>query len=203
LRDEIGRMPQEPSRDRGALPAKLAEADASDPELLFDHLYESYEPMVERWVRRLAGPSAEVEDLIHDVFVVALRRRGEFRGEAKVSTWLFRITQFVVRKRRFRQRVRRFLDGLHRSEAAAVALPSPTPLELVEQRQRCARLYAALDRLPDKYRTAVVLCDIEGMAAEAAGQLLGLTANAVWVRVHRGRGMLLEQLTRHQGRAEV
>ena len=196
-------MANEPSRDRGALPAKLADLDGSDPELLFDHLYENYEPTVERWVRRLAGPSADVEDLIHDVFVVALRRRGEFRGEAKVTTWLFRITQFVVRKRRFRQRFRHFLDGLHRAEAELVAPPSPTPLELVEERQQCARLYAALDRLPDKYRTAIILCDIEGVAAEEAGQLLGLTANAVWVRVHRGRAMLLEQLTSCQGRAEV
>jgi RNA polymerase sigma-70 factor (ECF subfamily) len=194
-------MSHEPSPDRGALPAKLAEADGSDPELLFDHLYESFEPMVERWVRRLAGPGAEVEDLIHDVFVVALRRRAEFRGDAKVSTWLFRITELVVRKRRFRQRLRHFLDGLHRSEAGVVTPPSPTPLEVVEQRQQCARLYAALDRLPDKYRTAVILCDIEGLSAEEAGRLVGLSANAVWVRVHRARGMLLEQLTRRQGRA--
>jgi RNA polymerase sigma-70 factor, ECF subfamily len=188
-------------QDRGAQPAKLAELDASDPELLFDHLYESYEPFVERWVRRLAGPQAEVEDLIHDVFVVALRRRGEFRGEAKVTTWLFRITNLVVRKRRFRHRLRQMLDVLHRSEAAAVAPPSPTPLELVEQRQQCARLYAALDRLPDKYRTVVILCDIEGASAEEAGQLLGLSANAVWVRVHRARAMLLERLQSREGRA--
>ena len=62
---------------------------------------------------------------------------------------------------------------------------------------------AALDRLPEKYRNAIILCDIEGAAAEEAGQLLGLTANAVWVRVHRGRSMLLEQLTSRRGRAEV
>jgi RNA polymerase sigma-70 factor, ECF subfamily len=190
-------------QDSGEHPAILAEVDASDPELLFDHLYENYEPSVERWVRRLAGPSAEVEDLIHDVFVVALRRRSEFRGEAKVSTWLFRITQFVVKKRRFRRRLRQFLDVLHRSQVEAVVSPSPTPLELVEERQRCAMLYDALDRLPDKYRTAIILCDIEGAGAEEAGQLLGLKANAVWVRVHRGRAMLLEQLTHSQGRAEV
>jgi RNA polymerase sigma-70 factor (ECF subfamily) len=188
---------------RGALPAKLAELDPSDPELLFDHLYESYEPLVERWVRRLAGPGADVEDLIHDVFVVALRRRGDFRGEARVSTWLFRITHFVVGKRRFRQKCRRILDVLHRSQVEAMSPPSPTPLELVEQHQRCVRLYAALDKLPDKYRTAIILCDIEGASAEEAGQLLGLTANAVWVRVHRARAMLLERLTRHQGRAAV
>jgi RNA polymerase sigma-70 factor (ECF subfamily) len=190
-------------RNSGEHPAIKAELDASDPELLFDHLYENYEPLVERWVRRLAGPSAEVEDLIHDVFVVALRRRGEFRGEAKVSTWLFRITELVVRKRRFRHKLRQCLDLLHRSHEIAVMPPSPTPLEVVEQRQQCARLYAALDRLPDKYRTAVILCDIENAGAEEVGQLLGLTANAVWVRVHRGRAMLLEQLTRNQGRAEV
>ncbi len=65
------RQPQD--RERGKAPG--AELDASDSEQLFDHLYESYEPMVERWVRRLAGPSADVEDMVHDVFVVALRRR--------------------------------------------------------------------------------------------------------------------------------
>jgi RNA polymerase sigma-70 factor (ECF subfamily) len=187
----------------GVHPAIGAELDASDPELLFDHLYENYEPLVERWVRRLAGPSAEVEDLIHDVFVVALRRRGEFRGDAKVSTWLFRITELVVRKRRFRRKLRQWLDVVYRSHEIAVVTPIPTPLEVVERRQEAARLYAALDRLPDKYRTAVILCDIESAGAEEAGQLLGLTANAVWVRVHRGRAMLLEQLTRSQGRAAV
>jgi RNA polymerase sigma-70 factor (ECF subfamily) len=184
------------------LPAIPAVVDGTDPEMLFDHLYENHEPSVERWVRRLAGPCADVEDLVHDVFVVALRRRHEFRGEAKVSTWLFRITELVVRKRRFRHRVRQLLDVLHRNQAETLVPPSPTPLELVEKRQLCAQLYAALDRLPDKYRTAVILCDIEGLPAEEAGQLLGLTANAVWVRVHRGRGMLLERLTRRQRRGE-
>jgi RNA polymerase sigma factor (sigma-70 family) len=179
----------------GELPAIRDEIDLRDPELLFDHLYESYEPMVERWVRRLGGPTADVEDLIHDVFVVALRRRREFRGDAKVSTWLFRITQLVVRKRRFRRRLRQYLDVLHRGHEEATSPPAPTPLEVLEERQQCARLYAALDCLADKYRTAIILCDIEGIGAEQAGHLLGLTANAVWVRVHRARGMLLQQLT--------
>jgi RNA polymerase sigma-70 factor (ECF subfamily) len=56
--------------------------------------------------------------------------------------------------------------------------------------------------LPDKYRTAIILCDIESLGAAEAGLLLGLTANAVWVRVHRGRAMLLQQLTRSEQRAE-
>jgi RNA polymerase sigma-70 factor (ECF subfamily) len=194
-------MSKEQLQDHGEHLAAVPEH--FDPEALFDHLYESYEPTVERWVRRLVGPTAEVEDLVHDVFVVALRRRREFRGDAKVSTWLFRITQLVVRKRRFRRRLRQFLDVLHRAHEEAVAPPSPTPLEVLEERRRCAQLYQALDRLPDKYRTVVVLCDIEGSSAEEVGHLLGLTANAVWVRVHRARAMLLEQLATSAGRAET
>jgi RNA polymerase sigma-70 factor, ECF subfamily len=190
-------------QDSGELPAIGPAQDGSDPELLFDHLYETYEPMVERWVRRLCGPSNDVEDVIHDVFVVALRRRSEFRGDAKVSTWLFRITQLVVKKRRFRRHLRQMLDVLYRSQEEAVTPASPTPLEVLEERQRCARLYAALDRLPDKYRTVVILCDIEGSSADEVGQLLGLTANAVWVRVHRARAMLLEHLGSREGRAAV
>lgn len=190
-------------QDTGAHPAVAPGEPLSDPELLFDHLYETYEPMVERWVYRLAGPSSDAEDIIHDVFVIALRRRREFRGDAKVSTWLFRITQLVVRKRRFRWRVRRWLDVLHRSQAEAVTPQAPTPLEVLEERQRRARLYSALDCLPDKYRTAIILFDLEGARADEVGHLLGLTANAVWVRVHRARALLLEQLAGSEGRPEV
>jgi RNA polymerase sigma-70 factor (ECF subfamily) len=188
------------SGEFAAIPVGL---DTSDVELLFDRIYEDYEPSVERWVRRLAGPAADVEDLVHDVFVIALRRRREFRGDAKLSTWLFRIAELVVRKRRARNRLRRFLDMLHRSDEEATSPPNPTPLEEVERRQRCARLYRALDRLPDKYRTAVILCDLEGTPAEDAAHMLGVTANAVWVRVHRGRAKLHAQLSSNKEGAAV
>lgn len=168
---------------------------AFDPECAFEHLYETYAASIERWVRRLAGPTADVEDLMHDVFVVAIRRRSEFRGEARLSTWLFRITENVVRKRRFRLRLRGLLNFRHRGDLEFTTTPSPTPLEEIERRQEHARLYTALDRLPEKYRTLVILCDIEGLSAVDAGQLLDLSPNVIWVRVHRARAMLLELLT--------
>lgn len=162
-----------------------------DPELL----YERYEPLVERWVRRLAGPGADVEDLVHDVFLVALRRHREFRGDAEVSTWLFRITQLIVRKRRFRRRLHGFLNLMFRGQSAALAPRSPTPLEELERRQQCALLYQALDRLPDKYRTPIILFDIDGRSAAEVASLLGLRVNTVWVRIHRARGRLLDDLS--------
>jgi RNA polymerase sigma-70 factor, ECF subfamily len=55
---------------------------------------------VAAWVRRLAGPSADVDDLVQEVLIAAWRGRDAFRGDAKLSTWLFRITEKVVLKRR-------------------------------------------------------------------------------------------------------
>ena len=172
-------------------------ADCVQERLLenLDQMYEAYEPSVERWVRRLAGPGAEVEDLVHDVFLVAVRRRHEFRGEAKLSTWLFRITERVVRKRRFRSRVHGLLNLVFRDSATALAPASPTPLEELERRQQCALLYAALDRLPEKYRTPVIMFDIDGRSAAEVATLLGIRPNAVWVRVHRARARLLDDLS--------
>src|ERR1041384_6415976 len=59
---------------------------------LLDRMYEHHVRDVHRWVARLAGPRDDIEDLVHEVFLVAMRRRGEFRGDGKVSTWLFRIS---------------------------------------------------------------------------------------------------------------
>jgi RNA polymerase sigma-70 factor, ECF subfamily len=171
------------------------EGAGAEPALDPEQLYEKYEPLVERWVRRLAGPEADIEDLVHDVFLVALRRYHEFRGDAEVSTWLFRITQLIVRKRRFRRRLHGFLNLVFRGHSAALAPRSPTPLEELERRQQCALLYQALDRLPEKYRTPIILFDIDGRSASEVASLLGLKVNTVWVRIHRARGKLLDDLS--------
>jgi RNA polymerase sigma-70 factor (ECF subfamily) len=127
--------------------------------------------------------------------LVALRRKNEFRGDAKISTWLFRITELIVRKRRFRRRLHSFLGLAFRDNATALAPSSPTPLEELERRQQCALLYAALDRLPEKYRTPVIMFDIDGRSAQEVASLLGIKPNAVWVRVHRARARLLDELS--------
>jgi RNA polymerase sigma-70 factor (ECF subfamily) len=163
-----------------------------DPHQALDHIYERYADDVERWVARLAGPRADCEDLIHDVFMVALRRRREFRGEASPRTWLFRITHHVVRGRRRRERLRRLLFDRRAPELTPP--PSPTAFDEIERRERHARLYRALDTIPDVYRTALVLYELEALSGEAAAELLGIDVGTLWVRLHRGRAKLLKAL---------
>jgi RNA polymerase sigma-70 factor (ECF subfamily) len=171
-------------------PAPLPAAQGVDQAL--DQMYERYAPDVERWVQRLAGPRADVDDLIHDVFVVALRRRREFRGEASPRTWLFRITHHVVRNRRHRDFVRRLL--LARHAPALTPPPEGTALEEIERAEKRARLYAALDRLPDDYRTALVLYELEGLSGAEVAELVGVEIGTLWVRLHRARAKLLALL---------
>jgi RNA polymerase sigma-70 factor, ECF subfamily len=166
--------------------------ERTDP---LDELYARHASDVKRWARRLAGPTADVEDLLHDVFVIALRRRFAFRGEANVTTWLFRITHHVVRSRRRRSYIRSLLFARHQDAIADATASSPTPHEEIEQRERHLQLYRALDRLPDAYRTALILYEIEGLSGERVAELTGISLNTLWVRLHRGRAKLLACLS--------
>jgi RNA polymerase sigma-70 factor (ECF subfamily) len=173
---------------------------ASEPERLesVDAIYDRYAPQVERWARRLAGPRFDAEDLLHDIFIVVVRRWHEFRGDAKVTTWLFRITQQVVRWRRRNDSIRRLLWDRHGEDVCELGTNVPTPVDELERRERHRRLYQALDQLPEKYRTALVLSALEGMSGEQIAELTDTEVNAVWVRLHRARAKLAELLAREE-----
>ncbi len=160
-----------------------------------DELYQQYAADVKRWARHLAGPRADVEDLLHDVFVIAVRRRFTFRGNANVRTWLFRITHHVVRNRRRRGFIRALLFRRHEDHLLATAPTPATPQEEIERRERHGQLYGALDRLPDCYRTTLILYELEGLSGEEVAELTGVPVGTVWVRLHRGRSRLVEVLT--------
>ena len=168
--------------------------DATDDVL--DRIYERHVDDVHRWVRRLAGPRDDAEDIVHEVFLVAMRRRGEFRGDGKPSTWLFRITELTVKDRRSRERTRRGLFARHSEALSLERGPAVTPLDTIERHERSARLYAALDRLPDRYRTPLVLYELDGLGGQELADLLGLSLGTVWVRLHRGRARLLRELAK-------
>ena len=82
------------------------------------------------------------------------------------------------------------LDGVKSKEEARA--------RVAERARQVGRLYRALDRLPEAYRTVLILCDIDGQPAGDVARLLGLKPNAIWVRVHRGRAKLLAELSREQ-----
>jgi RNA polymerase sigma-70 factor (ECF subfamily) len=132
--------------------------------------------------------------LVHDIFLIALRKVFQFRGEATVNTWLFGITQRVVWTKRRKNRLRQWLFGQNQT---MLVPPEPrTPQHELERSEQSARLYQALDRLPDAYRTALILYELEELPGEEVARLTGVPLGTVWVRLHRGRERLMQILSR-------
>lgn len=160
-----------------------------------EEIYRAHAATVARWVTHLGGPTADVDDLVHEIFLVADRRLAEFRGEAKLTTWLYRITERVVRGRRRNDRVRRWLLRTFRGDLENAHGPTPpTPIEEMERRRSAEVVYRILDRLPEKYRDLLVLFELEGASGEEIAELTGGKLATVWVRLHRARKRFLEEM---------
>jgi RNA polymerase sigma-70 factor, ECF subfamily len=174
--------------------------EAGAPSL--DALYRAHAPTVARWVAHLGGPRVDVDDTVHEIFLVAGRRLPEFRGEARVTTWLYRITERVVWGSRRRDRLRRWLDVVRRTDVEQfLSPPRPTPVEELEQRQARETVYRILERLAEKYRRVLVLFELEELSGEEIAALTGIKLPTVWVHLHRARALFLAEMKREPGGA--
>jgi RNA polymerase sigma-70 factor (ECF subfamily) len=164
-------------------------------------LYRSHAATVARWASRLVGPLIDVDDLVHEIFLVVQRRLPEFRGDAKMTTWLYRITERVALESRRKDRFRRWFGKVRRLEIEqATAPPHLTPVDEFERRQANARLYRILDRLPAKYRSVLILFELEQLSGEEIAALTGVKLATVWVHLHRARARFVAEMKRDKGR---
>jgi RNA polymerase sigma-70 factor (ECF subfamily) len=162
--------------------------------LTFDAVYAAHAQDVARWVTRLGGPGADVEDLAQEVFVVVARRLTQFRHESQVSTWLFGITARVVANDRRRRRLRRWwlrlVPTLDDHPAAAAGSPS----DELDRKQERRRFYQVLDRLSERHRRAFVLFELEEMKVSEVAALMGLTEGNTRVLLHRARAAFVRRV---------
>jgi len=157
-------------------------------------LYRTHAATVARWATRLGGPSVDVEDVVHEVFLVAHRRLREFRPDAKPTTWLFRTTDLIVRTHRRRARLRAWLGRAVAREEPAGALAVVSPVEDLIERERTQLVYRAMDALGEKYRSLFVLYELEGMSGEEIATLTGINPSTIWVRLHRARARFVARV---------
>jgi len=148
--------------------------------VVFADVYAAHFDFVHRVVARLAG-SADVEDLVQEVFVVVHRRLAEFRGDARLSTWLFRIAYHTVGAHVRRERARRRLRELF-------ALNRPAASEAPTDALDCSRrVREALERLSYAERSALVLFEVEGQSAAELAEAFGVPVGTIYRRIHDAR----------------
>jgi RNA polymerase sigma-70 factor, ECF subfamily len=184
--------PPRAPRTLRALPHKPEQVD--DPPTLAG-IYREHARQVARWAARLGGPNVEVEDILQEVFIIAHRQLAGFRGDSRISTWLFAITRNVVRQKLQRERVRRFFLSAASREDQVTLRPS-TPIEDIERRESMEMVYRALSGMPEKYRTAFVLFEIEGLSGQEAADLTGVKISTLRVWLLRARAHFMKRMER-------
>ncbi len=159
-----------------------------------EDLFREYAAVVEKWVSRLAGSAVDADDVVQEVFLVVQRRFAEWRAEAKISTWLYRITERVVHRQRDKQRIGQWSQGLADDFTAQIPCHGLTPAAELEQKQTRGLVQAALDSLDPRQREVVALFELEGLTGHEIAARTNTKYATVWVRLHRGRAAFRKRL---------
>jgi RNA polymerase sigma-70 factor, ECF subfamily len=182
----VVRTPPPPS---AAGPDALLVADA--PEDL-DALYRRYARYVAAVATRLLGRSDEVDDLVQDVFLAALRGLSQLRDAQAIKGWLAKVTVRLALKR---LRRRRLLQALHLERALADYQQLAAAGTSVAQREQLARVYHALDRLPPRTRVIWLLRHVLDEPLHAIVGLSGCSQSTVQRKLRDAESFLAEELS--------
>ena len=160
----------------------------------FDSVVENYADFVYNVAFRMMGKPEDAEDVAQDAFLSAYRAFDRFRGDARVTTWLYRITVNAAlmrlrKEKRAHTLTQVGLDDVEVPDSDAGPEWSATSSELGE------KLQEGMARLPADLRTAVVLRDVEELSNVEASEVLEITVSSLKSRLHRARIILRKYLS--------
>src|SRR4051794_22682221 len=168
---------------------------------------ESFNQLILRWERpiyalayRVIGREDEARDVCQEAFLRAFRALPGFKGQAKFSSWLYRITLNLCRdwiRRQRRAPVSQMPEDMDVLEAAAANGPVESIEDLVARRELSAVVEAAMALLPDEQRTAIILKEYHGMTFQEIADLQGCPLSTVKTRLYQGLSVLRRNLSRH------
>jgi RNA polymerase sigma-70 factor (ECF subfamily) len=170
---------------------------------LFEILMRRYNQRLYRVTRSILGNDGEAEDVTQDAYVRSYMHLNQFDGRAKFSTWLTKIAVHeALARARSRQRLVE-IDAASGSMEDGMNLESkePSPEQEVLTHTMRIVLEAAVDRLPETYRSVFMLREVEEMSTAETAECLDLSEDAVKVRLHRARSLLRKDIYAQTGAA--
>jgi RNA polymerase sigma-70 factor (ECF subfamily) len=189
-------LPREPA---GSEEDRLLAGLRRGEESAFERLVRAHGGRMLSVARRLLRDDDEARDAVQEAFLAAFRSIGRFEGSCRLATWLHRIVVNCAlmklrgapkrREEPIEDLLPQFAEDGHRigHDAPGWAEPADVLLQRNEVRLLVRR---SIDRLPETYRTVLLFRDIEGLGTAEVAELLGITENAVKVRLHRARQAL-------------
>lgn len=172
----------------------------------FERLVSTHRQRAYSMALQLTRNSTEAEDLMQDTVVKAWRGYGTYMSDRPFLNWLLRIMQRAYLDGRRRENPIRRAESIQAltfqrdGESQEVNLPDPDsrPDEEVFRKAFQNELHRAMDELPDVYRSAIDLCDLQSLSYQEIADLQGTTVGTIRSRIHRGR-KLLRDIVRRRG----
>jgi RNA polymerase sigma-70 factor (ECF subfamily) len=166
----------------------------------FKEIYEEFQPKILNYLARLMGPN-EAEDMAQVVFAKVSRGLASFKGQSKLSTWVYRIATNTAIDRLRSSAHSQASGRTPLEDSAEVANDTPTITQadtstdqkvIRKEMSECVREY--VDRLPPDHRTVLVLKELEGFKNREIADILQITLENVKVRLHRAKARLKQEL---------
>ena len=171
-------------------------------ETAFRDLVEQHQVRVYNTCLGLIRNEAEADDISQEVFIEIYRSIGTFRGESKLSTWIYRIAvtkslEYIRAKKR-KKRFAILKSLVYTEDDSVMDIPDfAHPGVLAENRERAAILFQAIDHLPENQKVAFTLNKIEGLRYEEIAAIMGKSVSSVESLLHRARLKLQEYLYKY------
>lgn len=185
----------------GAAPAAsraeraLVERAKGGDRAALEELLALHEKRIYRFGLRMCGHEEDAREVLQETLLAAYRNIGAFRGDARLSTWLFQLARsFCLRGRRRREGEPARYDDVEAEHVRALPAEQPLGDAQAHARQVGEVLKAAIATLPPEHREALVLRDVEGLSAEEAAEIAGVEVGALKSRLHRGRMAVRQHL---------
>ena len=180
----------------------------------FEILLERYEDKVFRLAFRFVRNESEAKEILQDTFLSVWRKLDTFKGDSLFSSWVYRVAANTALMRLRSQRRHPqistedlppgFLDDYRGAQAGGFGhLPSPgenwakRPDEQLQSDELRRHIQAAVDELPELYRTVFLVRDVEGLSTEETAEVLGISVPTVKTRLHRARIALREAIAKY------
>jgi RNA polymerase sigma-70 factor (ECF subfamily) len=170
----------------------------------FAELMRLHQKQIYNFTYRMLGSEEEAEDLTQDIFVAAFRGIRKFRGEAKFSTWLYRIAlnqtrnriKYLVRRDFFAKQSRRLRSSEENpwENPDLLADIAPTPEQWTLTKSLAIQVQGCLNQMAPQARQILLLRDVQGFSYEELSEMLSLNPGTVKSRLHRARAALQECL---------
>jgi RNA polymerase sigma-70 factor (ECF subfamily) len=167
---------------------------------------DSFNQLVLRWERpiyalayRVIGREEDARDVCQETFLRAFRALGGFKGQAKFSSWLYRITLNLCRdwiRRERRQPIAQAPEGVDIIEMASETTPSESVEDLVARREIGQAVARAMAELPEEQRTAIILKEYHGLTFQEIADMQNCPLSTVKTRLYQGLSFLRLQIER-------